>query len=115
VYLPVGSKVVLNESLSNKIRRISFYDCRNEYHEDDLKNTEWIMRNSGLSCAPNFEFHEGGMSDSDMDELKRDIEESVKEAQKEARKAEKEAQKEAKRVEKEAIKMAREIQKQHEN
>jgi len=69
VYLPVGSKVVLNESLSNKIRRISFYDCRNEYHEDDLKNTEWIMRNSGLSCAPNFEFHEGGMSDSDMDEL----------------------------------------------
>ncbi|WP_410528227.1 hypothetical protein [Sphingobacterium sp. T2] len=55
VYLPLGSKVIIDKSLNSKIRSLSIWDCRNEYEEDDIKKTEWIMGPNGLRCTPNFQ------------------------------------------------------------
>lgn len=54
VYLPVGSKVVIDESLRYKIRGLDYSDCVNSYDTDNVKSTEWVMLRSGLSCSPNF-------------------------------------------------------------
>lgn len=54
VYLPIGAKVVLDESIRYKLRGIGYSDCQVNYEEDNVKFTEWIMRKSGLSCSPNF-------------------------------------------------------------
>lgn len=54
VYLPIGSKVVIDESLRNKVRRLDFRECKEEYSEEGVKSTDWIMTRSGLNCVPNF-------------------------------------------------------------
>lgn len=74
VYLPIGSKVVLNESLSDKIRRINIHECRHTYEESEIKDTEWVMKKSGLVCAPNFEVANVDMSINELDEVERQLE-----------------------------------------
>jgi len=52
VYLPVGAKVEIMESLQNKIREIAYDNCYDNYtDESKTKQTEWIMTKSGLTCA----------------------------------------------------------------
>ncbi|MVZ61888.1 PspC domain-containing protein [Sphingobacterium humi] len=46
VYLPVGTRVSLSNSLIWKTRDIQADACR----QDDKKTTEWIMTNKGLKC-----------------------------------------------------------------
>lgn len=53
VHLPIGSKIVIDENLQHKIWDTPYYDCINEYAESEkLDETEWIMKKSGLMCAP---------------------------------------------------------------
>lgn len=90
IYLPVGSKVVLNESLRHKMRRISIHDCRNVYQDTEVKSTEWIMTKSGLSCAPNFVLHDMNLSDSDYEDMERDAHEAALEIERNAKELERE-------------------------
>ncbi|MFE7086955.1 PspC domain-containing protein [Sphingobacterium spiritivorum] len=50
LYLPVGSKVIIDRSLEYKLRDISYYDCKVRY-EEDVKETEWNVTDLGLKCA----------------------------------------------------------------
>ncbi|MGJ1418564.1 PspC domain-containing protein [Sphingobacterium spiritivorum] len=50
LYLPVGSKVIIDRSLEHKLRDISYYDCKVRY-EEDVKETEWNVTDLGLKCA----------------------------------------------------------------
>lgn len=53
VFLPVGSKVTIDESIQNKMWYLPYSDCVNEYADEDKeKHTEWVMKRSGLQCAP---------------------------------------------------------------
>lgn len=53
VFLPVGSKVTIDESIHNKMWYLPYSDCKNEYADDEKeKHTEWVMKRSGLQCAP---------------------------------------------------------------
>ncbi len=64
VYLPVGTKVILEKSIKNKLRNISYYGCLSNYPDsENLKETEWIMTETGLKCAI-----EDQVEDSDEDE-----------------------------------------------
>lgn len=106
VYLPIGSKVVLNESLSDKIRRISLYECRNEYHDsDNLKETEWIMKKSGLVCAPAFENVKVDMTMKGLDEAKKQLELAEEEIKKSAKELEKKMEIVQQKVESSATKL----------
>jgi len=50
IYLPVGSKVVIDGTLEHKLRDISYYDCRIRY-DHEVRETEWKMTELGLKCA----------------------------------------------------------------
>lgn len=53
VYLPIGSKVVIDESMQGKTWDVPYYDCINQYVDSEKsKETEWIMKKTGLVCAP---------------------------------------------------------------
>lgn len=55
VYLPLGSKVVIDETIRHKTWGIGYNACKNSYAADEQKRqTEWIMKQSGLVCAPNY-------------------------------------------------------------
>lgn len=55
VFLPVGSKVRVDESIHDKMWNLPYYNCSNEYAEgENAKATEWIMKRSGLQCAPGY-------------------------------------------------------------
>lgn len=57
IFLPIGSKVTVDESIRYKIWNLPYSDCINEYAEDaNGKQTEWIMKRSGLQCAPGHVF-----------------------------------------------------------
>ncbi len=51
VFLPIGSRVIISESLQNKLRGISYWSC---HHQNDgnenIKETNWVMQKSGLIC-----------------------------------------------------------------
>lgn len=87
VYLPIGSKVVLDDSLRDKVQRISYHDCKNEYSEDNVKRTEWIMKKSGLSCAPDFMLIP--IEDDTIDEALKGVNEEIEKATKEIEKNQK--------------------------
>ncbi|HMR19331.1 MAG TPA: PspC domain-containing protein, partial [Sphingobacterium sp.] len=53
IYLPVGSKVVIDETVRRKMWSIAYTACKNSYDEEEKRReTEWIMKRSGLVCAP---------------------------------------------------------------
>lgn len=79
VYLPIGAKVVLDESLRYKLRGIGFSDCKINYEEDNVKSTEWIMKKSGLSCSPNFLPVETDDLSSDLEKANQEIEKAKEE------------------------------------
>lgn len=55
VYLPLGAKVVIDEKLRHKTWGIGYNVCKSSYPADERKKqTEWIMKQSGLVCAPNY-------------------------------------------------------------
>ena len=55
IYLPQGSRVVLDESIRYKLRNLSYHDCINSYESDEkIKSTDWIMGRTGLQCSPKF-------------------------------------------------------------
>lgn len=100
VYLPVGSKVVLDESLMHKMWTVEYGDCYNSYEEDErLKETEWVMKKSGLTCAPNFV----SKKSKSKEEVK-NVEEEVKKLEELAE----EKKKEAEKIKMEATKLAEE-------
>lgn len=52
VYLPRGAKVVLEKSIQHKLRGISYWECLNNYADQDHQRyTEWTMSATGLVCA----------------------------------------------------------------
>lgn len=51
VYLPQGANVVLQKEIERKIRDISYWECRENYPNDQQKYTEWTMSDAGLRCA----------------------------------------------------------------
>ena len=53
LFLPVGTKLVINDNLEDKLRDISFYECRDRYSEDlrDVKDVEFVVTSLGLKCA----------------------------------------------------------------
>ncbi len=53
LFLPVGTKLVINDHLEDKLRDISFYECRDRYKEDlnDVKDVEFVVTSLGLKCA----------------------------------------------------------------
>lgn len=51
VYLPQGANVVLQKEIEHKIRDISYWECRENYPNDQQKYTEWTMSDAGLRCA----------------------------------------------------------------
>jgi hypothetical protein len=53
LFLPVGTKLIINDNLEDKLRDISFYECRDRYSEDlrDVKDVEFVVTSLGLKCA----------------------------------------------------------------
>ncbi len=53
LFLPVGTKLIINDNLKDKLRDISFYECRDRYREDlgDVKDVEFVVTSLGLKCA----------------------------------------------------------------
>jgi len=53
LFLPVGTKLIINDNLEDKLRDISFYECRDRYKEDlrDVKDVEFVVTSLGLKCA----------------------------------------------------------------
>ncbi|WP_282636178.1 PspC domain-containing protein [Sphingobacterium thalpophilum] len=50
LFLPVGTKLVINDRLEDKLRDISFYECRDRYNQD-VKEVEFVVTSLGLKCA----------------------------------------------------------------
>ncbi|HLS37487.1 MAG TPA: PspC domain-containing protein [Sphingobacterium bovisgrunnientis] len=100
LYLPVGSRVVVDNSISYKLRNISNWDCQQAYDSDEeIKATEWIMSRTGLQCTPRFlPISKKTETESTVEELVRKAEQHAKEAEEHARKIEKEAKEIAERV-----------------
>ncbi|MHC8948583.1 PspC domain-containing protein [Sphingobacterium hungaricum] len=99
VYLPVGAKVVILENLQNKLRDISFYDCRNYYAEENqnIKSTEWVMTKNGLKCE--MQLKGENLSEKELERAKKEAEKELEKAEKEVEKAKKEAEAAKKLVE----------------
>lgn len=91
VYLPIGARVVLDESLLDKLNNVNFYECSKEYEEVDqeTKATEWIMQKSGLVCAPNFEVSDSDLASNDLEEAKKQLELAKERIEKSAKELEK--------------------------
>lgn len=52
IYLPRGAKVLLDQTIDNKVRDINIWECRNNYIDADRqKVTEWTMSERGLVCV----------------------------------------------------------------
>ncbi|WP_104384006.1 PspC domain-containing protein [Sphingobacterium sp. HMA12] len=72
LFLPVGTKLVINDNLEGKLRDISFYDCRDRYSKDlrDVKDVEFIVTSLGVKCAlPPKKSDEEEAEDSDRNEV----------------------------------------------
>ena len=72
LFLPVGTKLVINDNLEGKLRDISFYDCRDRYNKDlrDVKDVEFIVTSLGVKCAlPPKKSDEEEGEDSDRNEV----------------------------------------------
>ncbi|MDR2283198.1 MAG: PspC domain-containing protein [Sphingobacterium sp.] len=53
VFLPEGAKVTIDQTIRSKMWNLPYSDCKKEYGKDEtIKYTEWVMRRSGLQCAP---------------------------------------------------------------
>lgn len=53
IFLPIGSKVTIDKSIYRKMWNLPYSDCINEYSEGEKERyTEWVMKRSGLQCAP---------------------------------------------------------------
>lgn len=51
VFLPVGARVVISESLQDKLRGISYWSCLHQHDgHENIKETAWVMQKSGLTC-----------------------------------------------------------------
>jgi phage shock protein PspC (stress-responsive transcriptional regulator) len=103
LYLPVGSRVVIDKSIEYKLRDLSFWDCQRAYDSDEeVKSTEWIMGRTGLQCTPRFLPIE---KKSDTEQTEAAVEDLVKQAEKHA----KEAEEHARKVEEEANKLSERV------
>ena len=114
MFLPIGTKVMINDNVENKVQDIWAYDCPNNEGE---KLSEWIMTKAGLRCVKKMEEErlkalEDAKEEAEEAEkdAKEEAEDAVKEAQREAKEALKEAQKEAKEAQREALKQIKEAQ-----
>ncbi len=88
VYLPVGTKVLLNRNMEWKVRDIWAHEC---HGKEESKFSEWIMTKNGLKCILKLE-----------EEKAKEAEEKVKEAEEKAKEAEEEAKEKLKKENKEA-------------
>ena len=76
VYLPQGSKVVLQQEIEHKIRDISYWECRKNYpNKNQQKYTEWTMTNIGLRCAQSGQSKDDEESENDRKKALSDEEE----------------------------------------
>jgi len=72
LFLPVGTKLVINDNLEDKLRDISFYDCRDRYNKDlrDVRDVEFVVTSLGVKCAlPEKESAEEENDDSDSNHI----------------------------------------------
>jgi len=72
LFLPVGTKLVINDNLEDKLRDISFYDCRDRYNKDlrDIRDVEFVVTSLGVKCAlPEKESAEEENDDSDSNHI----------------------------------------------
>lgn len=72
LFLPVGTKLVINDNLEDKLRDISFYDCRDRYNKDlrDVRDVEFVVTSLGVKCAlPEKESEEEETDDSDSNHI----------------------------------------------
>lgn len=72
LFLPVGTKLVISDHLEDKLRDISFYECRDRYAKDlnDVKDVEFVVTSLGLKCAlPPKKSDDEQDNDSDSDEV----------------------------------------------
>lgn len=102
VYLPIGSKVVIDRSLRSKVRGFDYYVCENTYGEDNLKLTEWIMTKTGLSCAPSFSLSEVDDTHEGMEAAERELQRASAEVERRAEEMQRKIDKEVEKLEAEA-------------
>lgn len=70
VYLPRGAKVVLERGIEHKLRDISYWECLNNYADQDhQKYTEWTMSATGLVCAQAAPEKDDDDDDDDKEDL----------------------------------------------
>lgn len=105
VYLPIGSKVVIDESLRYKIRRLNFGECKNEYSEENIKSTDWVMNRGGLTCVPNFDVVSQYIEDAPEDDVANDIVAKGKDIERAAQDLSKKIELEAAKIEEKAKKL----------
>lgn len=101
LYLPQGSRVVIDKSIEYKLRNLSFWDCQRAYDSDeDIKSTEWIMGRTGLQCTPKFQpIVKKSEENKAVEDLVKQAEKHAKDAEEHARKIQKEAKAMAERIE----------------
>ena len=73
VYLPVGAKVILEESLVYKLENVHYYNCS----KDGAKKTEWLMTRNGLQCAPQFLLPQNEKEDNEVETTSKRMEEEA--------------------------------------
>lgn len=94
IYLPQGSRVVIDNSIQYKLRNLSYWDCKESYEsEEEIKATEWIMSRTGLQCTPRFLPVAKNSETKNVEDLVKEAEKHAKEAEQHARKVEEEANK----------------------
>src|SRR5690606_2278702 len=100
LYIPQGSKVVIDRSIQYKLRDIPYWDCSESYDtEEEIKATEWIMGRTGLQCTPRFlPISKKNDAEKSVEELVKKAEQHAQEAEEHARKVEQEAKQIAERV-----------------
>ncbi|MCA5005338.1 PspC domain-containing protein [Sphingobacterium bovistauri] len=116
LYLPQGSRVIIDKSIQHKLRNLSYWDCKESYKsEEKIKSTEWIMGRTGLQCTPKFSPITKNSEEEDLDSQAeaqvREIEERANEHAKRLEEHAKRLEEHAQRVENQAKQMAERVNK----
>lgn len=105
VYLPIGAKVMIDESIGYKVGGLDYYECQNSYAAEKVKRTEWLMTKAGLSCAPDFYPLTEVDPHIDMDIAERELERAGEELERKAAEIERKMEKAGREIELKAEKL----------
>ncbi len=81
LFLPVGTKVIIDDNLSRKLDGIETWKCK---AEKNSKTSEWIMTKSGLKCILKLEEEKAKAEEERLEELKEQQKEKEEKAKEEA-------------------------------